>query len=50
MDYIIILLMEIGESFIVISLIEGEILIREEEDNRVSFEWSINFFSYSVYF
>lgn len=37
MEYIIILFMEIGESFIVISLIEGEILIREEEDNRVSF-------------
>lgn len=31
--------MEIGESFIVISLIEGEIFIREEEeeDNKVSF-------------
>lgn len=39
MEYIVILFMEIGESFIVISLIEGEILIREEEeeDNKVSF-------------
>lgn len=51
MEHTITLPMETGESFTVTSLTEGEILTREEEeeDNRVSPQWSTNPSSHSVH-